>query len=530
MRFLPIVLLNCAAVFAQESLTTTFANNNGGTAGGAVYFTLTVAGASDITITDIDFNFSSPAGSIGSVDIYTFPGGHAGNELLGTAGGWVQVATCPIAASNAAGTPTNGVLSTPLTILAGTAVGVAYVDSSLGTAHAYTSGSPTLPLSYAGCGLSLDAGTASNTPFTGGIFSPRVVNTTINYSTTASCSLIESIGDGCTSTLASIYEDTTLDVWALNNTLGGIDYISTGSGYIVTAAAGTFVPVGTVDPLTLPIPGIADDSVNPVGSLGLEFSSNGFLALGAGNTNAWSPTVPVFLDQPAAMFTCWADFQPNSGGDITYEEAGTRALLTYTDVLSWGTADMNTFQFDIDMATGSASLYFGAMASTAAHPMFVGYSPGGPNADPGSTAIETQLAAIGGIILAETDTVPLTLAGVGRPVMGAATVPYEAITSNIEAGAIFHVGVVGLSNPGLPLSLIGFPNSCTLYAQGDALVGPAVVAGGPGDLTWTVIGLPVAAPAFNGVELYAAVATLDLSLTSSTSRSSNGIKLTLGDL
>lgn len=528
MRFLPIVLFSCGAAFAQESLTSTFANNNGGSAGGAVYFTLTAAGGSDITITDIDFNFSSAAGSVGSIDIYTFPGGHAGNELLGTAGGWVLAATCPIAASNAAGTPTNGVLSVPLTVLAGTAVGVAYVDSTLGTSHAYTSGPA--PVSYSGCGLSLDAGTASNTPFTGVLFSPRFVNTTIHYSTTASCAAMESIGDGCTNTLASIYEETTLDVWGLNNTLSGIDYISTGSGYIVTAAAGTFVPVGTVDPLTLPIPGVADDSVNPVGTLGLEFSSNGFLALGPGNTNAWSPTVALFLDQPAAAFTCWADFQPDTGGVITYEEAGTRALLTYTDVLSWGTTDLNTFQFDIDIATGSTSLYFGAMASSAAHPMFVGFSPAGPNADPGSLDIEAELAAIGGIVLADADTVPLTLSGVGRPVMGSASVPYEAITANIEAGAIFHVGIVGLSNPGLPLSLIGFPAGCTLYAQGDALVGPTVVAGGPGDLTWTVIGLPAAAPAFIGAEIYVAAATLDLSLVSATSRSSNGIKLTLGDL
>jgi hypothetical protein len=342
--------------------------------------------------------------------------------------------------------------------------------------------------------------------------------------------LAENIGDGCTMAYASMYESTTLDAWALNNTMGGIDYINSGAGFIVTAAAGSLVPVGTVDPLTVPVAGVADDSVNPAGTLGLEFSSNGFLALGAGNTNAWSPSSAVFLDQPAAMFTCWADFEPNTGGAINYEEAGTRALLTYTDVYAWGTTDMNTFQFDYDTATGNCSTYFGTMASATAHPMFVGYSPAGPSANPGSISIETELATTGAIVVDGVDILPLTLAGIGRPVMDpAASVAYDCDTTNIDAGALFHVGIIGLSNPSLPLSLIGFPAGCTLNAAGDVLIGPAVVAGGPGNLTWTVIGLPVAAPVFNGAELYVAAATLDLTLVSSTSRSSNGVKLTLGD-
>ena len=356
------------------------------------------------------------------------------------------------------------------------------------------------------------------------------VEVTVNSTGGGAIALAESIGDGCIMSYASMYESTTLDTWALSNTMGGIDYINSGAGYIVTAAAGAFVPVGTVDPLTVAIPGIADDSVNPAGTLGLEFSSNGFLALGAGNSNQWNPSASLFLDQPAAMFTCWADFEPNTGGTINYEEAGTRALLTYTDVYAWGTTDMNTFQFDYDSATGNCSTYFGAMASATAHPMFVGYSPAGPSLDPGSTGIEAELATAGAIVLAGSDVAPLTLSGIGRPVMDpAASVAYDAETTNIEGSALFHVGIIGLSNPSLPLSLIGFPAGCTLYAQGDVLVGPAVVAGGPGDLTWTVFNLPAASAAYNGAVFHVAAATLDLTLVSSTSRASNGVQLTLGD-
>jgi hypothetical protein len=344
-----------------------------------------------------------------------------------------------------------------------------------------------------------------------------------------SIALADTVGDGCINQYASMYQTTTLDAFALANTMTGIDYINTGAGYIVTTAAGTFVPVGTVDPLTVPVPGVGDDAVVPAGTLGLEFGSNGWLALGTGNSNAWSPTPAVFLGQPAAQFSFWSDFQPNTGGDINFEEAGTRTLLTYTDVLAWGTSDLNTFQFDYDSATGNCSMYLGALASATAHPTMIGYSPAGPNLNPGSTDIETTLSTAGAIIIDGSDIAPLSLAGIGRPIMGAAPTPYQATTSNIDAGALFHAGLLGLTNPSTPLSIIGFPAGCTLYSSADVLVGPDVVAGGPGSLTWTVLGLPIANAAFNGVELYVAAATLDLSLISATSRSSNGIKLTLGD-
>tara|TARA_R110002072_G_scaffold177524_3_gene333505 strand:- start:22150 stop:23706 length:1557 start_codon:yes stop_codon:yes gene_type:complete len=341
---------------------------------------------------------------------------------------------------------------------------------------------------------------------------------------------INSNGTGCVNSYASAYEMTNSMNFGLNNTMVGIDFINTGSGYVITPSAGAINPIGGLDPAAVAIPGVGDDAVIPVGTLGLEIGSNGWLATGTGNSNLWAPDPTLALNQAAAQFSCWSDLEPNAGGQIVYEELGTIARVTYDAVLSWGTTDTQTFQFEIDTATGNASLYFGSITSATAHAMFIGYSPAGPNLDPGSISIETELAANGAIVTAGTDTAPLALAGVGRPVMGAAAVNYDATTSNIESGAIFHVGIVGLTDPALPLNLIGFPAGCTLYASADLLVGPAVVAGGTGSETWTVIGLPVANPIFNGFELYAQSATLDLSLVSSTARASNGIKLTLGDL
>jgi hypothetical protein len=310
----------------------------------------------------------------------------------------------------------------------------------------------------------------------------------------------------------------------------GIDFINTGSGYVITPAAGTINAIGALEPAAVAIAGITDDGVFPVGTLGLEVGTNGWLATGTGNSNQWSPTAALALNQAAGQFSFWSDLQPNTGGQVVYEEAGTIGRVTFDAVLSWGTVDTQTFQFDYDSATGNCSLYIGAIASSTAHPQFIGYSPAGPNANPGSIGIEAELAANGAIVISGGDTTPLTLASVGRPVQGGTAVPWEVTTSNIEAGALFHVGVLGLTSPMLPLGGLGFPASCTLYAAADILIGPAVVAGGPGTLTWTALNLPAAPPSFAGFEIYVQGVTLDLSLLSGTARTSNGIKGTVGDL
>ena len=81
--------------------------------------------------------------------------------------------------------------------------------------------------------------------------------------------------------------------------------------------------------------------------------ADGWLATGGGNSNAWIPTPALLLDQPSEQFSFWADFQPNVGGSIYYEESGAQALVTFEDVIAWGTTDPNSFQFAYDSATGN---------------------------------------------------------------------------------------------------------------------------------------------------------------------------------
>ncbi|MCB9214175.1 MAG: proprotein convertase P-domain-containing protein [Alteromonas sp.] len=155
------------------TLSTIFGSDNGGSPGGAVYFDLTVA-AQDISITDLDIN--TPDGGAFTLSFYTTPGSYVGNE--GNAGAWTLMAT-----GNGTGagidTPSNAVLDAAVPLSAGTSYGIALVLDS-GHGHSYTNGTGGNQ-NYSNADLELQAGAASNVPFDGSPFSPRVVNTNINY-------------------------------------------------------------------------------------------------------------------------------------------------------------------------------------------------------------------------------------------------------------------------------------------------------------------------------------------------------------
>ena len=155
------------------TLGTLFASNNSGAQGGAVYFDVTV-GPEDISVTDIDIN-TADAGAF-TMDVYSVAGSYVGNE--GDASAWTLQA---VGSGTGAGidTPSNAVLDTPITLEAGMSYGMAIVlDAS--HAHAYTNGDGSNE-NYSNADLTLDLGAASNVPFDGAPFSPRVFNGNINY-------------------------------------------------------------------------------------------------------------------------------------------------------------------------------------------------------------------------------------------------------------------------------------------------------------------------------------------------------------
>jgi hypothetical protein len=155
------------------TISTMFAANNGGDPGGAVYFDLSV-GPSPITISALNTN-TDTSGNFG-MTVYTVAGGYAGN--LGSSGPWTLQST---GEGTGAGydQPSNVVLHAPFVLSANTTYGVALVMDP-NAAHVYTNGDGTNQ-QHANADLSLSFGAASNAPFNGIIFEPRVWNGTVYY-------------------------------------------------------------------------------------------------------------------------------------------------------------------------------------------------------------------------------------------------------------------------------------------------------------------------------------------------------------
>ena len=164
------------------SLTSLFASNNGGSNGGAVYFDVTV-GATDLEVSEIDIN-TDEGGSF-TMNVYTLVGSYVGNET--NAGAWTLASAASGTATGTIDTPSNAVLATPITLTAGTTYGMALVlDASHG--HSYTNGDGTNQ-NFSNADMSMSLGSASNIPFTASIFSPRVFNGTIHYTTSGGSGL-----------------------------------------------------------------------------------------------------------------------------------------------------------------------------------------------------------------------------------------------------------------------------------------------------------------------------------------------------
>ena len=168
---LSLVALTTGVSYAGE-ITTLFARNNGGSFGGAVYFDVTV-GPLPIEITGYDTNTNErvPFGWT----VYAAVGTSVGNETNAAFWG------APVATGSGVGmgmdNPSPIDLDNTFLLAANTSYGMALVMGSA-AGHDYTNG-PLGP--YSNADVSLALGAASNVPFSGNIFSPRVWNGTMYY-------------------------------------------------------------------------------------------------------------------------------------------------------------------------------------------------------------------------------------------------------------------------------------------------------------------------------------------------------------
>ena len=507
----------CPSSGGGSPLTTTFANNNSGAVGGAVYFALEgVAGGTGATVTDMDLNCIGAGGVAATIDVYL-----QASCVFDPLGTWSLVTTGS-GTTAPVGSPSNFVLNTPLSFGEGCCFSVAIVAN--GFAHAYTTAT-TLALTYATTHLEFTGGSSSNVPFAPTIFSPRLVNANIHYTVGGSCgasATVSSEGDACVSAKTSFYEDLT----QAGMDLGGFEFnaANSASGYAITSQPSTIQPIGSLDPSATAL-GLGDDVQVPVGTLGLTVGSNGQVARGGGNSNQWSPNVGTMLGNPAEAMYAWTDLQPNAAGSglVTYEESGTQWMVTFDGVYLWGTIDPCTIQFRGNEASGNFTIAFGVLGSSGPQDWLVGYSVAGASADPGPR--DLTFASLFPFATQTIDQEALTLAAVGVPEIGQ---PFNLTTTNVEPGAVFHIGVVGLNGAGVPLSFF-VPSAhpqCRVNATMDLLVGPVVVLGGPGSVTWQ--GIDLTGVSLIGIDLFFQSATLDLSVLSSSTRSSNAIKATTG--
>ena len=161
----------------SASITTLFAANNGGRDGGAVYFDLTT-GSNSITVTGFETNTGNSSGTFG-FKVYTTPGTSVGNQV--NLGVWTSVAT-GVGTAMGQNNASPVTLNSSFQLSANTTYGIALVlNGPEGDAdHDYTNGTGANQ-NYSNGDLSLAFGSATNSPFTGGVFSPRVWNGTIIY-------------------------------------------------------------------------------------------------------------------------------------------------------------------------------------------------------------------------------------------------------------------------------------------------------------------------------------------------------------
>ena len=448
-RILIASLFVSVVAVGQGPLSTTFANNNGGIPGGAVYFDLECLDPNGISINSLDLNFSNTAGTAGTVQVYL-----KDNTWAPHTDAWVgPIATGTVAATLATGNPTPVSLSAPIELGPGCKFGFAVVNDAT-LSHAYTTAT-FLPTVYSTPELALAVGGASNTPFTGLSWSPRLANVNLHYTSGGSCPSLASVtpvGTGCVAQFASFYEEIPANLFDLDGQklsatpdfFGGFDVtLAPGAGF--TPPAGSVImPLGDDE---------AFDTAAVGGTLGLFVGSNCWVAEGAGNAPTFAPNLPEFLSNPSRGVYSWTDLQPDAigSGAVYYHESAGVATVTYAGVFGWGVQDRNFVQIVLDTNNGAWSIEWAGVAATNPEGWLVGASPAGLSADPGASDISA-----GGLAVAVTDIPPLELVTTSRPVQGAASNLFEVTTTNIPPSSVAHLRLIGLvPTPGVPLDGFG---------------------------------------------------------------------------
>lgn len=491
LRLAGCLLASAFSVAAQSPLTTTYANNNGGAVGGAVYFDLDATAA--LSITGIDVNLTSAATVAGSIDVYTTPTTHVGNETNPAA--WTLVGSGTVT-SNGAGTPSAVTLAAPIAIPPGPN-GYCYVG--VGHSFAYTNGNGSNQV-YSTSELTLTAGAAVNIAFSGTLYTPRVVNTTITYVTSGGAATATKFGVGCYDRPKAFYELVPV-ASAQGGDLEHTSWSFLPSGvsplrYVIAPGPGWVPPIGlnnlATGPFTSSSSGSWDDACltqalgfafpYPCGiTTDITINSNGKIYLGLTTDPSYATcgsnygsTATFQNGPPTGPLAQWAPFntdldldQAAGSGELYFEQFPGNARITWQNVPNWQpvagqTSDVQITLYDsgqVDIAFGSLwNTGVAGLDNTAIH----GFSPG----DGSPLSVIDWSASVG--YLTGDGAVPLVCNADPRPVLGT--------TVNVTVGSIppaspLAAVIYGLTkfDPGLDLTPFGLPG-CFQYADFAAVV------------------------------------------------------------
>ncbi|HEX6813257.1 MAG TPA: hypothetical protein VF384_16670 [Planctomycetota bacterium] len=506
-RFLAVALT--ASLGAQSPLTTTFASNNGGGAGGQVMFDLNVT--TTVTIQGLDVSLGQVVGFAGTIQVFQLnptitPVTYVGHDL--TAADWTQVSSGPVIAQGL-NQPCPVCLTPPIVLAPGDySFAIRYTTVSA----RYTNGNgTTVPGSgtnqtYANAHMTLRAGLAQNVAFTSpSIALPRVWNGNIHYllgAQATACASNVSSGAGCYRRQGSFYELFTTPTSASTALQGQtLTWIYSPTGYTMVWGLPTaFVPPsgtatnpvaagdatsGTVNlgaPLTIPdnVPGSTTNT--------LWIHVNGFVGTGDvlptfkinANFPVVQPTISAIdalLNASNTTWYCWHDMNTAEAGSgqIKFEVLSNVAYITFQDVELAPTTVVNraTFQYQFDLNTNNVTLVVqtiptagGALTSDN---WLVGYSGAGASYDPGPST----LSLISGLQLHPIEN-GLTLAASPRPAIGATV---DVVTSKLPIGSVVGILFLGL-NPipgGIDLGIIGAAG-CSAYIDPTTAVSSTLIA------------------------------------------------------
>ena len=566
------VTLAAASLSAQSPLTSSFASNNGGGTGGAVYFNLTT-GATDVCIAAIAVNSGLPAGTVADMNVWTIPGGtYAGNTQGGTATWGGIPATTGTGVLAGQDNESFLALANPLVLPANTTTAVAL--EAVNFAHRYmngTNGTAGVPGSSDNgtfgnpLELLFEGGAANNVALTSTTFDPRIANVSIYYALGAGPCIAASAaayGTGCYDSSVSYYEQFAAGASDITGELGvsTVSILHTpnaAGGYTISAGPGTWygddgtgaANSATASPGAAPVSAAlttGDDAITavdlsteapgfpwqPVGTTGLqttlEIDSNGRVIPGTGASSDFSPSIAELLGGAGGtMAPAWGDMSPNVQGTLhfDFDMATNSCYVTWANVPWFGVAagnPGNNIQVALH-ADGSFEYRYAGIEASGGYT--VGFSSGNGANDPGPSDIDACLASscdLGGFSAA------LALSAGSRPIQGTSTDLLVTGFTSAATAVIVRVSFIQ-DAAGTDLASYGMAG-CNSYI--DVLGSEfSFVAGLPAGNPVTFSFANPADPAYTGAELFFQAGALDPSAPNAIGATvSNGLSYRLGDL